>query len=69
MGFKIDTNDTLTVKSIDEKWADVTCEVCGQTERIKRTDIYKFNRYNVQVTCGYCKYQEQSELEEVEEIN
>ena len=67
MEFKIDSNPTLTVVSLDEKWANVTCEVCGMTEKVRRTEIYKLNRNKIQVACGYCKYHEA--LKEAEEIN
>lgn len=60
---QIDTNLNLTVKSIDDKWADVTCELCGQTERIKRVEIYTINRLKTVVKC-VCEEEQNEETTE-----
>ena len=68
MGMKIDSNPDLIVVSIDEKWATVTCKVCGTSDKLRRTEIYTLNRDKKNVICGFCKFtKEQEDIIEEEE--
>lgn len=48
----ITTNPSLIVNSLDEKWAEVKCSKCGEIDKLKRVEIRKINRNNIEVICS-----------------